>query len=531
MVDRLKGFPQKALEWWNKFTSKQKTIIISVASVVILAIAILVTVLTRPQYAPLAMCETTKEAAAVTDLLDESEMTYTVSEDGYQIHVLKEQLSDANLLLGANNIPSAAYGIDNVMEGGFSTTESDKQKKYKLYLEGKLEEDLESNNAVIKARVQLSIPENDGTLISKDEESHASVVLTLEGELEQNVPSSMAKTIAAALGNDTTQNVVIIDTDGNLLFSGEDNYTVAGNASNQLGVKQQAENLVKNEVRKVMVGTNLFDTIEVGTNLDLDFSTTEKTWHDFTPAEGQTQGVLSEESTYQSNSTGGNSGVPGTDSNDETTYVIEDNAYSESSVMEENRKYLPNEIITSQTIPPGLIIYENSSLSISATQLKVFKEEDIEAQGLLDGVTWNEYKTMNEAKQKIEVDEELYGLVAKVTGIAEEDIAILAYEEPIFIDAEGLDISVTDIIQILLIVVILAMLAFVVIRSMRGEKGEDAEAELSVESLLQSTPEPEIERIGTDTMSETRRVIERFVEENPEAAASLLRNWLNEDWG
>ena len=29
----------------------------------------------------------------------------------------------------------------------------------------------------------------------------------------------------------------------------------------------------------------------------------------------------------------------------------------------------------------------------------------------------------------------------------------------------------------------------------------------------------------------TRKMIEKFVDENPEAAANLLRNWLNEDWG
>ena len=28
-----------------------------------------------------------------------------------------------------------------------------------------------------------------------------------------------------------------------------------------------------------------------------------------------------------------------------------------------------------------------------------------------------------------------------------------------------------------------------------------------------------------------RKLIEKFVDENPEAAANLLRNWLNEDWG
>ena len=30
--------------------------------------------------------------------------------------------------------------------------------------------------------------------------------------------------------------------------------------------------------------------------------------------------------------------------------------------------------------------------------------------------------------------------------------------------------------------------------------------------------------------SEARVLIEKFVEEKPEAVASLLRNWLNEDW-
>ena len=51
------------------------------------------------------------------------------------------------------------------------------------------------------------------------------------------------------------------------------------------------------------------------------------------------------------------------------------------------------------------------------------------------------------------------------------------------------------------------------------------------ESLLQSTPQAEIEDIELESKSETRRMIEKFVDENPEAVASLLRNWLNEEWG
>ena len=67
---------------------------------------------------------------------------------------------------------------------------------------------------------------------------------------------------------------------------------------------------------------------------------------------------------------------------------------------------------------------------------------------------------------------------------------------------------------------------------MRREQVQEPEAELSVENLLESTKESQeaLADIGYSEKSETRILIEKFVEQNPEAAASLLRNWLNEDW-
>ena len=50
MADKIKELFNKVLEWWNRFSTKQKTFIISAGAGVILALAILVTVLTRPQY-------------------------------------------------------------------------------------------------------------------------------------------------------------------------------------------------------------------------------------------------------------------------------------------------------------------------------------------------------------------------------------------------------------------------------------------------------------------------------------------------
>lgn len=159
------------------------------------------------------------------------------------------------------------------------------------------------------------------------------------------------------------------------------------------------------------------------------------------------------------------------------------------------------------------------------------KEDDAKTQGLLDGVTWNEYKLANSDRVKIDVDEDIVNMVAKASGIAAENISMVAYEEPMFIDREPVDIKATDVVQIVLIIVILGLLAFVILRGMRRDKTQEVEEELSVENLLQSTPDKELENIELEAKSETRKMIDKFVDENPEAAAALLRNWLNEDWG
>ena len=163
--------------------------------------------------------------------------------------------------------------------------------------------------------------------------------------------------------------------------------------------------------------------------------------------------------------------------------------------------------------------------------INVIKEEDARKQGLLEGVTWDEYKAQNAEPARMNIDEEFYDAVATATGMNKENITIMAYNRNEFIDGEGLAASMADIVSIVLIVLILALLGFVVIRSMRTKKEEVPEEELSVETLLQSAPEMELEDLEAESKSETRKMIEKFVDENPEAAANLLRNWLNEDWG
>ncbi|MDE7287771.1 MAG: flagellar M-ring protein FliF, partial [Lachnospiraceae bacterium] len=280
MAERVKELLSKILEWWNKFSTRQKTFIISAGAGIILAFAILISILMRPQYILLLNCETTKEASEVSELLSGADLDYQVSDDGYQIKINKDQQSEANLLLGANNIQSYAYTIDNVTDGGFTTTEADKQRKYELYLETRLANDIIGKFASVKtAVVDLVIPERTGTLIDSEEESSIWIVLELNGEFSTEAAANLAKGVSVAIGNTTTEKVVITDTNGNMLFSGDDSYSAAGTASSQMGVKAQWETKIKNDVRQVLLGTNTFDKVEVAVNLNMDFSSANETDH------------------------------------------------------------------------------------------------------------------------------------------------------------------------------------------------------------------------------------------------------------
>ena len=135
MAERIQELISRIQEWWGKFTTRQKALIISIFAVVLIAIGITVYFATRPEYYTLATAQNAQEASTIKNLLDGENISYTQSDDGMTFTINKEDEAAASILLGTNNIPSNGYSISDVFDGGFSTTEADKEKKYQLYLE------------------------------------------------------------------------------------------------------------------------------------------------------------------------------------------------------------------------------------------------------------------------------------------------------------------------------------------------------------------------------------------------------------
>ncbi len=531
MPDKIKEILDKILAWWNKFTAKQKTVIIGAAAVVVFTLAILIYVFTKPQYVQWEQYSSTSEAAEVIEILESNNIAYQTSTDGLSIQVKAEDIGEANLALGAAGFMPSAYTIEDAIAGGFATTQADKQKQYVYYMEQKLASDIANFESVRSATVSLNIPDNTGLLVDSGEEASAWIQLRLQDEFTAEQATTVARAVATALGNSSTANITIVDTEARLLFSGEEDYSTAGVASNMLELRSQAETMVGADVKKVLVGTQQFDMVEVACRLEIDFAEYQRTIHEYYANAGREEGMLAEKEQSEDENTSGSGGIPGTDSNDETTYQWDLGTDSESSSSYLHEYYLPNELISVENLPAGIINFDDSSLSLTAISYKVIKEEDAKSLGLLDGISWDEYKLANDAYTKLEVDPDFYSIVANATGIPEDSITILAYEVPQFIDKAGAtQEDITNVVSVFLIIVILALLAFVIIKSMAGRKEVSEEEELSVENLLQSTPVAPVEDIELEAKSETRKLIEKFVDENPEAAANLLRNWLNEEW-
>lgn len=529
MVERLKQIPTRLLEVWNKYTSKQKTIIISVVATVFLALVILVVITGQTKYEVLTVCETTKDASKVVDLLESEEIVHKLGKDQLTVSVDRKKYSDAVLLLASNDVPSSGLTLEQLLNNSLSTTNSDRTLKLNLFVQNQLKSYLTTMEGIDDAQVTYIPVEASNSILSEAQDTSASVLLKVNDEFKTQTAQTIAELVASVIGNKNTEKIRVVDQNGNLLFSGnEDLYS--GSASSNEDFKERLRNTFVNNISLGLMKAG-YDDVEVMPNLAFNMDRVSELFTEYTAAEGQEQGLYDRSYTYESEGSSGSGGVPGTTSNDETDYMTQDGNSSDSSVTINEYNYLPNERVTNTEYEVGAIKPKESSISLILTDIKTYEQKELKAQGLLEGTTFEEYALANKERKKVEVGEDIYKLVSLATGIDVSSIQIVAYEQPMFIPTVKDGKSISDYLPYILAVIILGLLLFVVFKGTAPVEVTETEPELSVEQLLATTKENQsLDDIEFDDKSETRKMIEKFVDENPEAVANLLRNWLNDDW-
>ena len=537
MLDRIKAIQTKLVEFWNRFSSKQKTLIICITAAVIFTLVALIWMLNRAQYVELVTFDNTADAASAKTVLDEASLDYNVSADGKTFMINAKQESTARLALGQNNIATnKSDDWDLLFNNSMSTTDSERQLKQKIVKQKNLAQDLSQVSGVKQASVQIKVPDSTNSLLSKEKEASASVLLITTEDFEESSVEGIANYVATSLGNQTTDNVRIIDQTGTLLFGGDNSTSsTVGKSSAALKIKAEVTDNLEDRVRALMVNSGAFNDAEVTANLDIDLNEQQiEDVHHYTDDAEEDTGPKTSYYYYNAENTEGALGIPGTDSNDDVVndYEIMNNNAGNSSANVIKEEYSDSVTTTTTRKAVGTVNQANSSIALVLSKYVIYDEAKMKKSGQLKGTNFEKFQEENGESKPIEVDDSTINLIKNATGIDTERISVQAFEVPLFYPQQTSTAQqIANYLQFILAALIVALLFFVVFRGMKPVEVSELEPELSVEALLATTKENQsLEDIEFSDKSATRQQIERFVDQNPEEVALLLRNWLNDDW-
>lgn len=532
MQERLKELPKKFLEYWNKWTSKQKTIIISAVSAVVLLIAILVFIMGRTKYIQIDTYEDTRTASEVITILREGSFTAKLGSDNKTVLVDETQYSDAIMTLATSDISSSEFDLEDLLNNSITTTNGERLLKNYLRSESEVEEwILKNNDGVIGVEVTYMPKDTSNTILSTSKSIPISIKLVTTDFFDEDSAVGIAKTVSAALGNESDEKVVVTNQNGKILYDGSSpELETELDYTDKLAMADYLEQKYIDAVTGAMT-MNQYTDVHVAPHIALNFDKVTQLFTDYIPIEGENFGVLIEEHKTSQSGEDGSGDIPGTDSNDEVDYYIDESTglVYEKSTMD--KFYQPGVHVTETVYDTGTIVSENCSIAVTATKVIQLPEEDMRMLGLLDDMSFEEYVARNSEPVAMEPTDDLIALVAAATGIPKENVEINTYLIYDYIEAQEVARDWSFYLQILLAVLLIAFLLFVVFRGMAPVEVTELEPELSVEQLLATTKENQsLEDVEFSEQSETRKMIEKFFDENPEAVAQLLRNWLNEEW-
>ncbi len=539
MKERVQEIPAKIVEFWNRYTSRQKTIIISVICVVLVLIGVMAYLVSRPTWTRFQQFGNLEDASSMVKALDDQGIANKSSKDGLTLYVHDQDMTKAFYCMSDNNLTDKGYTWDDAFNNSISTTESEKNQKRVLALQSELKASMIQYSFIDDAKVFIDVPESTYSIL--DEENVTSVTAMVdvnqknEKQLTSDVAQNLAYWLANAVGTDV-DHVIINDYNGKCLYNG---FTSDGLGGDLTGGSTEYCERLRNTIASNLVDLLVrcgYDDVQVGTQgIQFNMNKIETLTKKYSVADGRDYGYPTNyvHSTNEGSS-GTVSGIPGTDSNDndETDYVINDgNSNSSSQEYEKLTGLLTDETIENIKQEKPAIQLDQSSLGIVVTRYKIYDEAQLEKDGTLDNMTFDEFMAQNNQTTTFTVPNTEIQLLSSASGVAAGSITVVGYEVPKFVQKTTKSRSISDYLMIILAVLIIALLIFVVVRGTAPVAVADEEPELSVEQLLATTKENQsLEDIEFSDKSETRKMIEKFVDENPEAVAQLLRNWISDDW-
>ena len=542
MQEEVKKLAAQIMDRWKVLEKGQKIRLILVASLLAVVIGITIYMATRPNLVALSRNLDYRTTAEIMQALDDAGIYNTTNRSNTEIYVNERDHTAAQMYLVQNNIPSPGFfTFDDVLRNSsMSTSETITRASLGKERQSELEQAIMQLEPIQSATVIINRADDTVYFWEEAKRSSVAVVLTLypNAVMTREQSESTARFLVASIAGLSIEDVQITDQFGRNIFDGKSYADDTGSVARAEAEQQREVTLVA--TIKDSIGPTYPD-VKVITNLVFN---TDNIYREYTtyapPIPGSTSGMITQESGDSSSMSNTEAGeIPGVEANNNEIgeYQMGNGAVSEATAKSFDRSFVLNTEhgrIESNTM--GNLIANQSSIAIIAYRYRTITEDFARRNNLLTDTTWERYKEENSEVVPIVVNEELLQGLRIGTGI--DNLTLVAFEKALFIDAEVTEIKLEQIIILVILALIILLLAYGLIRSSQPDEITEIEPELSVEDLLVSTKLEEsddlneIERMKSLEIkeSETKRQVEKFVNEKPEAVAQLLRNWLNDEW-
>lgn len=316
----LKKIIAQLVALYSRLTRNQKIVVASSIAIVIGFIVFLVVYNAKREedvgYKVLFDRLSGKDSSLIVEQLEQDKIPYKIGPNG-TIEVPEEIVYKQRIKIAGMGLPKdSRVGFELFDKQEFGATDFDQQVKYLRALEGELSRTIESLSPIEKAKVHIALPK-DSLFVSKQTPPTASVSLELKDQMRLNrrqvlgiknlVSSSVAKLL--------TENVTVIDSDGEPLGDDDEYIASSEEAKVQLRYKARYEKAYEAKIVEVLApfigGAH---RVVAKVTIDFDFSKKEQTKETFDP-----ENVVRSEETLEEKREGHKpkeiGGVPGAVSN------------------------------------------------------------------------------------------------------------------------------------------------------------------------------------------------------------------------
>ncbi|GAA9479019.1 flagellar M-ring protein FliF [Helicobacter pylori] len=420
----LKVLLQRIVDFFIKLNKKQKIALIAAG---VLITALLVFLLLYPfkekdyaqgGYGVLFERLDSSDNALILQHLQQNQIPYKILKDD-TILIPKDKVYEERITLASQGIPKTSkVGFEIFDTKDFGATDFDQNIKLIRAIEGELSRTIESLNPILKANVHIAIPK-DSVFVAKEVPPSASVMLKLKPDMKLSPTQILGikNLIAAAVPKLTTENVKIVNENGESIGEGDILENSKELALEQLRYKQNFENILENKIVNILApivgGKN---KVVARVNAEFDFSQKKSTKETFDP-----NNVVRSEQNLEEKKEGTSKkqvgGVPGVVSNIGPVQGLKDNKEPEKYEKSQNTtNYEVGKTISEIKGEFGTLVRLNAAVVVDGKYKIVLK----------DGANTLEYEPLSDESLK-----KINALVKQAIGYNQnrgDDVAVSNFE-------------------------------------------------------------------------------------------------------